>query len=71
MTLFDTIKEIVKLDAIQAQINYAVFHDEASKMATLKQQHESVHHEIARLLLKLTDGEMAQILERYPHVVTL
>jgi len=71
LNLFDTIKAVVKLDAIRAQMNHAVFHNEAAKMTTLKQTHSEVHREIAKLLPKLTDNEMAQILERYPFVVTL
>lgn len=71
LTLFDTIKAVVKLDAIQAQMNHAVFHNEAAKMTVLKQTHGTVHQEIAKLLPKLTEDEMAQILERYPQVVNL
>lgn len=71
LTLFDTIKAVVKLDAIQAQMNHAVFHNEAAKMTVLKATHGTVHQEIANLLPKLTEDEMAQILERYPFVVNL
>lgn len=71
LTLFDMIKELVKLDAIRAQMNHAVFHNESAKMIGLKKNYHDVHQEIASRLTKLTNDEMDQILTHYPFVVNL
>lgn len=71
LTLFDTICTISGIRAVEEHIAVAIHQNKGYKLQGLKDRRLTLKATLAKLLPKLTEEEMAQILDRYPHVVTL
>lgn len=69
LNLFEVVKTISGIHTIRQQLNEAV-HQEKPTTA-LAERYQEAKGYLANQLPTLTDGEMAQVLERYPDVVTL
>lgn len=71
LDLFEAIKCIGGLLAIQDQHNAAVHHSDTPRQVDLKQRREQLKEKLTTLMHRLSDADVAEILRRYPMVGTL
>jgi hypothetical protein len=71
VTLFECIKTISGLHTIRQQMNDAVQHHRSANVKALTESYRAAQVYLANQLPTLTDQEMAQVLARYPDVVTM
>jgi len=71
MNLFECIKTISGIHTIRQQMNVAVHQEKPTRLKELTTRYHESRAYLANQLPTLTDHEMAQVLGRYPDVVTL
>jgi len=71
VTLYETIKTISGMRAIQEHIGIAVNKQQGYKVQGLRKRKHELRERLATLLPQLTADETAQIVLRYPDVATL
>ena len=71
LNLYDTIFTISGIRALEEHIAVAIHQNKGYKLQGLKDRRLTLKATLAKLLPTLTEEKMAQILDRYPHVVTL
>ena len=71
VNLFNVIKTISGIHTLRQQMNVAVHKEQPEKAKMLEQRWLTQRAVLAKQLPLLTNDEMAQILDRYPDVVTL
>lgn len=69
--LFEVVKTLSGMQAIRKQMAAAVHREKNHKLKQLQERWDELHVFISNQLPTLTNREMAQVLERYPDVVTL
>lgn len=69
--LYEVVSTISAIHTLRQMLNNAVHTGKTRAVAELTEQYKEAKSYLANQLPTLTDHEMAQVLERYPDVVTL
>ena len=69
--LYETVFTISGIRALEEHIAVAIHQEKGYKVQGFKDRRLVLKHDLAKLLPKLDEREMAQILEQYPFVVNL
>ncbi len=71
LDLYETIRIVGGLLAIQDHMNVAVYRGEGDLMPVLKQRRETLRTELIPLMGRLSPGDVAMVTDSYPMVATL
>jgi len=71
ITLFEVVKTISGIHTLRHQMNVAVHKEQPKQLKELTTRYNESREYLANQLPTLTDHKMAQVLARYPDVVTL
>ena len=71
VNLFEVVKTISGIHTMRKQMNVAVHKEQPTLLKDLTTRYNESREHLANQLPTLTDHEMAQVLEKYPDVVTL
>lgn len=68
VNLFEVVKTISGIHTMRKQMNVAVYKEQPKQLKELTTRYNESREYLANQLPTLTDGEIAQVLERYPDV---